>query len=731
MIGQWFKQDIEAILARGKRAVVCDAHGSGAFLLNVLPPTVSVMTAHDELEELEVRYRAEKDFLNKEVVFYTSMPKSKIKYLLEYAETGGMIDLTDLEGYIKTRLFAAAGVNTSIDGDSLVMAARLSLDKNLNWWKGVAAGIIQPFDLQSYIVQFICAPQQTLDDMDELVREVFINEVYHLIGKQRTHQTAYMMAREIMHAIFKGLAQNEMSADLLQLYYTLVDKVSAYAALKTYMEGYELPSDCNPTKVQPDHPFFQLDRKLTEMLSLALLNGTDTSVCLHAISERVNSKYATPFKADWLKQLMVLMSDHVNELYKINSLEVLAKYYQTHFCCLDRAMRLLYVAFLNNPETLRPLQYHYEQQVKVLHDKWFSLCDQYQSTQQGLVVNALLQSGKVAVIVGDGLRLEIADAVANEISGKVNRDMAFSSLPSVTECGMSALYGCDRVETSAQARFTHLKEQVPSLEVMILDNLNESVTAEKLLLTFGDIDQVGEKKQLAGLKDISGYHVLLAEKIKQLLAMGYNKVYLTTDHGFVITGLLDEADKIPVPSATEIKVDERFLLSNDRLGDTAFIEKSGRDMGYAYLYFAPTDKPFVSRGAYGYAHGGLTPQECIIPHYCFYKDQTEVCGCKITITNKEELKAVTGNYFTVKLKAEGDISNLFASSRKIKVQLYNPQGNLLSSSIETLKAGTSLSKELEMTGTACKLVIVDFQTTEQLDSCAIEISHARDIDDLF
>ena len=133
MIGQWFKQDIEALLARGKRAVVCDAHGSGAFLLKVLPPTVSVMTAHDELEELEVRYRAEKDFPNKEVVFYTPMPKSEIKYLLEYAQTGGMIDLTDIEGYIKTRLFAAAGVNTSVDGDSLVMAARLSLDKDLNW----------------------------------------------------------------------------------------------------------------------------------------------------------------------------------------------------------------------------------------------------------------------------------------------------------------------------------------------------------------------------------------------------------------------------------------------------------------------------------------------------------------------------------------------------------------------------------------------------------------------
>ena len=42
-------------------------------------------------------------------------------------------------------------------------------------------------------------------------------------------------------------------------------------------------------------------------------------------------------------------------------------------------------------------------------------------------------------------------------------------------------------------------------------------------------------------------------------------------------------------------------------------QKEGRYLDSNYQYYARTDKPFVTRGAYGYAHGGFTPQECIIP----------------------------------------------------------------------------------------------------------------------
>ena len=65
----------------------------------------------------------------------------------------------------------------------------------------------------------------------------------------------------------------------------------------------------------------------------------------------------------------------------------------------------------------------------------------------------------------------------------------------------------------------------------------------------------------------------------------------------------------------------------------------------------------MSRGSYGYAHGGLTPQECIIPIYCFSKDGVGE-SLKVTILNKTDLQSVTGAYFTIKIKGEGDAGSL-------------------------------------------------------------------------
>lgn len=369
-----------------------------------------------------------------------------------------------------------------------------------------------------------------------------------------------------------------------------------------------------------------------------------------------------------------------------------------------------------------------------MFDRWYSFAKEYIPTQKNIVIEALQQKGRIAVIVGDGLRFEIAKEIAEDFNRDkdINFDSqtAFAMLPSVTENGMSALYGCAGVELLAQNRFKKIKELVADTTIMSLDAFNESITAEKLVLTYGDIDQIGEKKQLSGLKDISYYPVQIAKTVKQLLAMGYNKVYITADHGFVITGILDEADKIPVPDNKNAKVEERFILTNEPISKHILMERTGDSCDFNYQYYALTDKPFVSRGIYGYAHGGCSPQECIIPIFCFSKEKNQD-GCIIKISNKSDLKSVTGSYFTAKISAEGDVSQLFNAERKIKLQLFDSKGKIQSSTIHTIHANKTFTQEFEIVSSPCKLVVIDFFTTEQLDSCEVGKSTARDIDDLF
>jgi hypothetical protein len=282
---------------------------------------------------------------------------------------------------------------------------------------------------------------------------------------------------------------------------------------------------------------------------------------------------------------------------------------------------------------------------------------------------------------------------------------------------------------NAQSRFNTLKSIYDDVVIMPLNMLNDGVTAQRLVLNYGDIDEVGEKKQMGALKDITNYEPELREKIAHLFRLGYNKIVLTTDHGFVLTGLLDEADKEPRPEGNIQKIEERYVLTEEPLSVTNLIERTGRYFNSNYQYYAKTDKPFKTTGRYGYSHGGFTPQECIIPAYEL-NIETNNMALGVTISNKKELKAVTGNYFTVKLLAEGCESDLFRSERKVKLLLFAGNKMVSGNQIYSMKPGETIHAEFEMTQGIDKVVLVDKETSVQIDSCSIIKSTSRDLDDL-
>ena len=469
------------------------------------------------------------------------------------------------------------------------------------------------------------------------------------------------------------------------------------------------------------------------MLSEAMKFHRDTSDIVAFVKQRTKSKKAKAFKPGWLESVLLLSTFAVKGLNRINSYEEMATYYMQTFTKLDTAMRKIFVAWLNDQETLRPLQEHYTILNNELLTRWYGLNGNYAPTQKDIVANAFSDGKRTAVIVCDGLRLEIAELIVNGISDKnvkIKKNTAFAVLPSVTENGMSALFGCSEPTMNAQTRFNTLKSVCNDVVIMQLDMLNEGTTAQQLILLYGDIDQVGEKKQLNGLKDINNYEQELREKIMMLFRLGYNKIVLTTDHGFVITGILDEADKEPRPAGILQKIDERYVLTEDPLQDTNLIERKGRYFDSYFQYYAKTDKPFVTKGAYGYAHGGFTPQECVIPAYELTTESTDIV-LGVVISNKKDLESVTGNYFTVKLQAEGVESDLFRSERKIKLLLYAGSTLVSGNVIYSMKPGENIHVEFEMAQGIDKVVLVDKDTSAQIDSCAIKKSQSRDLDDLF
>lgn len=731
MIDIWFQNDINKVLSVHNRVVVTDVLGEGRFLLNYLPSDVTVInTGITEIDEIKARYKAEKDYIGKKVVFYKQDTPDSLCFLLEYAETYGCVVLDDMEAYIRRHLFEEIKENTELGKQELLMAAKLSKGKDLNWWRGVCQGIIKPLDTDALVIDLLNNPKETQKNMDGDVWHIFESGIYSLISRPQTEQPVEVLAQSVADTIFDGLIYNNISDRLLMIYYKCVDSNSMKEPLLNYIEKYKIPQGVSVLNTHPDHCFMALDKLYFKQLSSALENCEYIIGFQHYVHNRTQSKKAEAYKAEWLKDVKVLLDFENDKLYEVNTVSQLATYYQSHFAPLDSAIRHLYAAWLQEEKLLRPYQYRYEQYNKELLDRWFSLIEEYSPTQKNFIADKLSGNGRITVIVCDGLRLEIAESIANKLKTRGKRNVAFAELPSVTENGMSSLFGCPEVEDIAQTRYNNLKAVIPDIEIIQLERLNSGVTANKLVLMFGDIDQVGEKKQLAGLKDINAYEEFVSTKINELFGMGYSKVYLTADHGFVITGILDEADKIPVPNGDIIKSEERFCLANNAVDNENIIVRNQNYKDSQYQYYAKSDKPFVSKGVYGYAHGGFTPQECIIPAYEFTNENPESLG--ISIINKAALQNVTGAYFTVKLKAENIESSLFKAERKVVIQIYG-NGDLVSvSSVYRLTPSSVQEAEFTLPVTEnVKIVVIDIQTQQQVDFCNVKKSVSRDLDDLF
>lgn len=734
MIDKWFIEDVRNKIADHRRLVITDTTGEGAFLIKYLNPRrYMVLTVSTSREELTVRHEAERDYIDKNVVFYTSIPRSKLTMLQEYAATCGCIELDDMEAYIKQLLFSQLGIHTNIGHDSLLLAAKMSKDKDENWWRAIAQGIKKPLEPKEMLLTFLRDPKGYANQQDETIYDLMRQEICRIVGLPQTEQTAAVFATAVMKAMFDKLAAGNIEPELLDIYYAMTDSAEMEDCYNDYLAAYALPGNADPLAAHADHPFVAIDEKLFRLYAKRLTEHADCADIAKYIASRLTSNKARRYKASWLHDVLAVLKFELGVPHNITSLSDFAAYYRDRFAPLDTAMRHLYEKWLNEQQTIRPVQEEYETHLHAMLDAWFLLVRQYQPTQQGLLAHLFNQSKRrTAIIVCDGLRLEMAEAIANRKFAPditVERNTAWSKLPSVTPNGMSALYGMPSASgDSVAARNVALKADIADVEIMQLTRLNGNVTAAHLVLLYGNIDMIGEHVQLAGLSEIASYEGVLYSKIKELLQMGYSNVYLTTDHGYVITGLLDESQKIVAPYGT--KADERYATAEEQLHVNSFVERHDDWTEGKWQYYAKSDRPFRTKGAYGYSHGGFTPQECLIPAYRFSNDSS-TDSLTVTITNKAELADVTGLYFKVKLHGEGDASNVFTQERKVRLYFYDQSGKEVSkSAILTVKHNAAAEHEDELTSSTLKVVAVDAITTEQLDSCLIKKSSGRDLDDL-
>ncbi|NOQ75138.1 MAG: hypothetical protein GQ574_24200 [Crocinitomix sp.] len=740
MIDNWFKKDVENIFASHDVVVFVDESKDSHFLLEIIKNQATIFTTSNELEELKAKYEIEKAHANGGKYFiYTTTPKNELKFIREYCETNGCIEVKYLDSYIKQKVNQHLNLNINLPKEELISAAKVSLGKDQTYWMDLShKGASEIFNLEKELLPFLANPKSFLKKYDQNTQEIFFKKVTELIGQTYVEKPSETLAKEVVNSMLTGLKDNSINSTLLEVYNNWLDSVSHKSVFEKYLSKYKLSAKADVFAVHVSHPFRKIDEQWLAAICENIYDKTYIANILPIINQRNSNKAANSLGLNFWNEVKILLEFDEKNINQINSFDEAVTFYVKYFSKLDGAIRKLYAIFLTDKAIIEPLQTYYKNLSVQFLDKWFKYIDAYESNQTGKIQEILdSNSSKTAIVVGDGVSWEFSkDIIANirNKDYKLDSNYLLAGLPSETEHNMSQLYvDTGEVLPTKKEREIYLfnTNEDKNLNFIDLENVNETTdTADYLICSYKDPDKLGETYQQKALKYFDSVAKTFSGKIQQLLQNGYKNVYLVTDHGFTLTGILENSDKIEVNFSGTVNKSERFIRSTNqqKIDKDLLIEKEIKYKNFEYCYFAKRLGPFKTPGVYGFSHGGLSPQETIIPYLKWTNDSDVNEYLHVEISNKEDLKEVTGDLFAIKLKGVSLNENLFSVNRKVIILFFSNNKRYNESDIIAIENETELKKEFQFgRHSEIEIKILDATTKEQLDKVTVKQSSARDL----
>jgi len=308
---------------------------------------------------------------------------------------------------------------------------------------------------------------------------------------------------------------------------------------------------------------------------------------------------------------------------------------------------------------------------------------------------------KVAYFLVDSLRFELGMELMKGLGDDFETELfpAAAQLPGITPVGMAALLpgaekGIGLVEKGKSsfdvsigkvilrdrtARIAHLRNKVDhSLIELKLNDLmkpkkklrEEILTAEFAVVTSQEIDRLGEKSETE--EEVRRYIDEVLQKlrlgIRRLASLGYQRFFLTSDHGHLFGQEIDSGLKMDPPGGRKFGLHRRVWIGRGGKAGPGYLRVKAGEIGLEGnfdLAFPSSLGCFKSPGGgRSYFHGGLSLQEMIIPVLKLKaKPESAVAGTSESkISIQMEKAKVTNRLFTVLLTYEG--GDLFAAEEK-------------------------------------------------------------------
>jgi len=736
MIDKWFTQDIEQILKEKNRIVISVADENAAFLHDLIPDTYPVFQTANEIEELKAKYEIEKNHADNKVVIFTKTSRENMKFIREYCETCGCIDIKYLHNYVKEKVHATLELNLALTANEITTAAKMSRGKSADYWLDIAhKGKSKIIDMDSEIHPFLNNPEEYCSKFDEQLKKEFFTRLNHWLGRENIEQPPAILAKEAAQKILGALVSDHGGKKYKDVYKKWADSKKYETALNHYISETQLTFGNNIWAVDVSHPFTELDRKWLIDICGHLTDRDYIQDKLKIIKKRAADKTGKKLYKTLWHDILSFLEFNTETINSLNTFDKVLHFYTKHFYSLDTAVRRLYSVFLNEKKIIQPLQENYNSILTRFLDKWYINFKDYQENQTGLIEKIIDNNpDNCAIIIGDGISYEISSIIGEKLKHRYKTDCAYrlADFPSTTENNMSRIYmETGKIEAVQKKREEYLRNKYNNkIRFLSLDEVNcATEISQYLICTYKDIDNIAEKMQQDALKFISQMEDELGEKIEQLIQCGYKKVYLTSDHGFVLTGLLAESDKIEFDFTGKTEKSERFVRTLEKQSKSENlieIEKSYQD--FNYIYFHKSNRPYKTKGMYGYSHGGISPQELIVPFLSVEQKSSEIAKINVIISNKDALKDVVGSIFEISLKSGTSTNDLFSMNRKILILFMEKGKQVNQSDIITLKPDETLKKEYNFNGrNKLEALMIDAETKETIDRTVITQKIMRDM----
>lgn len=265
-------------------------------------------------------------------------------------------------------------------------------------------------------------------------------------------------------------------------------------------------------------------------------------------------------------------------------------------------------------------------------------------------VKPSLGGEKIAYIWVDALRFEMGRELARLLREEFEVDLqvVLAAVPTVTEIGMAALlpgaHRSAKVVTAGGSKLaleidgTVVKDRKDRLafikkhaDVEVfdakLDNLLPKPSkkvrdgiagAQLILVTSQEIDELCEQDNITqARRQMDGVLNDLRRGIRVLFDSGVERIVLAADHGHLFGEELSEDMKVEAPGGETVDLHRRVWVGHGGKADDAFLRAPLSAFGMQSEFDLATPWTFAcfkcKGGAKAYFHGGLSPQEVLLP----------------------------------------------------------------------------------------------------------------------